>query len=637
MNEKGYTLLVVLLACIVLSLLGITILGAAVNNVKRTEIRELDVETTTEGKVLMSEILAKLQLNLDPNEPASIAAKNISDTMLKFSDTPPSTYDSILHNDIIKDTECFFNTKLSYNCSASERPIKITELTDTEYDTYLDTANISDFKNNNYTRIYKISITQSSTETNNPIITKDISQNVIISPTPNFLQYAVGSNNLIINGSPDIIGNVYAPSLTLNSKAEYKVASADKKTGEFYGPSIFGTLYTSYVDNKRTSNPSDEPFFEGIFEEKDTVGLSGIPLIQPLQNNFVDMNFDETFKIKRAEANVPTNPSALSCDNFYLALKNTDGLVENNPSATGSDSDLFAIAQYDSLVRGTENPKFSCSNSVYMIEESMLDTYQGYTDKIIDNNDIQNTTNTLFFTNIDRDSSSNLIFDNAKTYTLNEDFVLKNSSNEKGWFVVDGDLIIEGRTVTPLEIKANILVNGNLIIKSPSGTSPSNPAKVAFDATVYVNGSSIIDNVNIEGADDKQLVLLSKGDLNIVRINEFDDPILENSLVTKINTPPNLKAFFYTDNAATLYGVGSLFDIEGGLFARNKLTINAIRHLYNNKDISEAETAASTSNPANEPNSRFYVEYDKKVITDQLAALPRVDRLQVIVDNLTIK
>ena len=632
MNEKGYTLVVVLLACMMLSLLGVTILGAAVNNVKRTEIRELDIEAATDGKVLMSEILAKLQLNLDPTK--NTFAKNISDTMLKKSDTPPSTYNSVLDNNIIKETECFFNTKLSYNCSAADRPINIIELTDTEYSEYLDITNITSFRNNNYTRIYKISITQSSTETNNPIITRDLSQNVIISPTPSFLQYAVGSNDLIINGSPDIIGNVYAPSLTLNSKAEYKVASTDKKTGEFYGPSIFGTLYTSYVDNNRTSNPSDEPFFEGIFVEKVSEGLSGRPLIQPLQNNFVDVNFDETFAIKRAEANIPIDPaSACPSDDFYNALINTDGLVENNRSATGSDSDLDDILEAELKIRGTNpavdryrNPKFTCSNNVYMIEESMLDTYRGYTDKIINNTDIQNTTNTLFFTNIDKDPSGNRIFDNTKTYTLNEDLVLKNSSNEKGWFVVDGDLIIEGRTVSPLEIKANILVNGNLIIKSPDGTSPSNPAKVAFDATVYVNGSSTIDNVNIEGADDKQLVLLGKGDLNIVRINEFDDPLLENSLVTKINTPPNLKAFFYTDNAATLYGVGSLFDIEGGLFARNKLTINAIRHIYNIKDISEAETAASTSNPDNEPNSRFYVEYDKKVITDQLAALPRVDR-----------
>lgn len=639
MNEKGYTLIVVLLACMMLSLLGITILGAAVNNVKRTEIRELDIETTTDGKVLMSEILALLQINLDPNKDTNIAAKNISNNMLKLSDTPPSTYDSILYNNIIRETECFFNTKLSYNCSASDRPIKIIELNDTEYGEYLDTTNITSFRDNNYTRIYKISIAQSSTETNNPIITRDLSQNVIISPTPSFLQYAVGSNDLIINGSPDIIGNVYAPNLTLNSKAEYKVASTDKETGEFYGPSIFGTLYTSYVDNNRSSYPSDEPFFEGIFVEKVSEGLSGRPLIQPLPNNFVDVNFDETFAIKRVEANVPIDPaSACPSDDFYKALINTDGLVETNPSATGSPSDLLVIAQYDSIVRGTENPKFTCSNNVYMIEESMLDTYQGYTDKIIDNTDIQNTNNTLFFTNIDKDSSG-LKFDNTKTYTLNENLILKNPppSNEKGWFVVDGDLIIEGRTVSPLEIKANILVNGNLIIKSPDGTSPSNPAKVAFDATVYVNGSSTIDNVNIEGSDDKQLVLLGKGDLNIVRINEFDDPLLGNSLVTKINTPPNLKAFFYTDNAATLYGVGSLFDIEGGLFARNKLTINAIRHIYNIKDISEAETAASTSNPDNEPNSRFYVEYDKKVITDQLAALPRVDRLQVIVDNLTIR
>lgn len=117
---------------------------------------------------------------------------------------------------------------------------------------------------------------------------------------------------------------------------------------------------------------------------------------------------------------------------------------------------------------------------------------------------------------------------------------------------------------------------------------------IELDSTIYVfgrldspnvPGRTLIYNANITG--DKEVVLLSRGPLEIARINEF-----ENNLSLE---PPNLKGYFYTESNATVYAVGSYINIEGGLFARGDtsstapdfdvsgLVINAYRGAAENK------------------------------------------------------
>lgn len=658
MNDKGSSLVVVLLISLIFSVLGLAILAASVNNVKRTEIRELEVETTFDSKQLMSVVLARLQLNLNDS---------IINEMLKENEIPPVSplsYDSRL-KEIIDKTVSDLNSELKLAV-----PISIEELNSLEYRDYIGDLNIALFKEKNYTRIFKIAISYSGTDSSGPTITRNVTQNVILSPTPSFLQYAIGAygkkqgtnDNLdsddhavVINGSPDIIGNVFAPTLELNSKAKFINNSVMSETLQFYGPSIFGTLFTSQVFNNRENYPTNAAFFEGNFEEKSD-GMIGVPAIMPLNNDFIDMNFELTFNNKRIESGVPENTTDFVCsDPLYRELLNTDALIETNPSPSAT-GDLNIIINADEEIRDNLsdpshddtyyerllNPKFKCGNDLYLIEESMLESYDGYTANLF--NDIQNTDKTLYFTNLDKNASGQLEFKDDNKFVLNDSIDLKTDEDDKGWLVVDGTLEIVGNTDPDNEIviEGNILVNGNLIIKS---SDPSTSSNIYFDSTIYVNGESLLDNVNIYGAsptdppkDQKQLVLMSNDDLKIVRINEFEDVSTEKKIVNRVNIPPNLKAFFYTDRNATLYGVGSLFEIEGGVFARQQLTINAIRYNFtSSKNIDEALTASSNSNPSKELNSRFYVEYDKKVITDQLSSLPRVNRLQVIPDQLFIK
>ncbi|HHY72831.1 MAG TPA: hypothetical protein GX497_06330 [Bacillus bacterium] len=710
LNEKGSSLVLVLLISLIFSVLGLAVLGASINNVKRTEIRELDIDTTLSAKVIISEVLVKLQENIDKNGP-------IKDMLKKEKPSDSGTnYDVQLYIEKT-DTENAF--------SSPDYEVKIEE---GNYGDYNITDEIS-FKKDNYLRVFKITVTYKGTEANNPTIERKATQNVILSPTPSFLNYAVGAygkesgttNNikddfgnplsaLVINGSPDIIGNVFAPTLELHSRAKYIDIDAitgmpkpPDETGLFHGPSIFGTLYTTKVINKRESTPEKAPFYEGVFKEKDD-GIKGIPVIKSVGSNFVDMSFPETFSLKWTESGAPPislkadgtldeNPSysdldcsGYSTSSFYNALIETDALVENYRSPSSEFTYISAIITGDENIRTNElsdmfqNPKFTCKHNekptekkLFLLEESMLETYNG-NNYYLFTKDINGTSNTLFFTNIDKkteggapellnkykknasaDETDNIL--KLTKYLPTDGLLLKNDDNhEKGWLVINGSLEINGGSEdNPVIIKGNILVNGDLYIKSDSG----NKEFINFDATIYVTGTTMIDNVNIDGALDdptddpldpnskrKQLVLISNGELKIVRINEYDDvdysvAPFSKELVTLINEKPNLKGFFYTDKNATLYGVGSHFQIEGGVFAREQLIINAIRYNFNPKNegaINQAKNLAYFDHPDSKgKRSRFYVEYDNRVITDQLSSLPRVNRLQVIADDLVVK
>ncbi|MEC1772456.1 hypothetical protein [Schinkia azotoformans] len=700
MNEKGSSLLVVLLITLIFSVLGLSVLGAAVNNTKLTEFREAEIETTANAKVLMSEVIVKLQENLDSNTTIQNELKN--------KEVPSALY----------------NNQVSQEVNNTESSFTGVTISEGNYENYgISNSDITSFKDENFLRIYEIKIDYSSTNPGNPAINRQVKQNVILSPTPSFLNYAVGAygmkvgtkdqpieqndildngekrnsaSPLIINGSPDIIGNVFAPTLELNSKANYIKNNTRNPTGDFQGPSIFGTLYTKKINkDNQPSNPEGKvfyPFFDSEFDEK-IDGINGIPAIKSTGSNFVDMDFDETFYLKWEESGAPKLPilsdgslannplyEELNCsdDNLFKALENLDAMVENNHIVTGNPDELMndftTVEKEGGKITGTvtphdgryNNPKFTCKNKdgtkpVYLIEESMLETYNAYKEKLFEA-DVTDTTNTIFFTNIDRFDPKNESSTERKllnTYIKNKDedktpmpnilkiggdnnhLLLKDpnpDNREKGWLVVNGSLEINGseeESTAPV-IKGNILVNGDLYIKSTDAENDDKSEILKFDATIYVRGNTTIDNVNIYGADGKQLVIISNGDLKIVRVNEYDNTALDDkSLVNIINTPPNLKGVFYTNKTATLYGVGSLFQIEGGVFAREQLIINAIRYKFpSTESIDDVKFANYNSYEG--LRSRFYVEYDNRVITDQLSSLPRVNRLQVIVDNQVI-
>lgn len=172
------------------------------------------------------------------------------------------------------------------------------------------------------------------------------------------------------------------------------------------------------------------------------------------------------------------------------------------------------------------------------------------------------------------------------------------------WYIVDGDLTINNyKNSSSIDICANILVTGKVQIRG----------EVQFDSTMYIwkaspddgteDFTTVLEDASIRGLNGKELVLISKGQILINRVESFSQ------------TAFPLDAFFYTDSSAKLYGVGSIFSLSGGFFAKGNLTINAVRGTA----IGRAEEIDI------QPNNdlpRFKAVYNDQVFAHQQAGLP---------------
>lgn len=175
----------------------------------------------------------------------------------------------------------------------------------------------------------------------------------------------------------------------------------------------------------------------------------------------------------------------------------------------------------------------------------------------------------------------------------------------------------------PIPIEANILVTGNVLISG----------NVNFNSSIYVLGSSELLDAYIGGIGENGLVLLSKGKIKVSRFNEFDNV---NGGYNPNDKTDNrvMEAFFYTDDEAILYGVGSTFWIHGGFFAKKNLTINAVRGNAEENVTGTDIDFDLQAQYANQPHmSRFVIEYNRDIFRTQGSGLPRVKVIGVELDK----
>ncbi|OEH91446.1 hypothetical protein [Bacillus solimangrovi] len=613
-NEHGSTLLLVMLTSLIFIVLGLAIISASIGGSTRTEIRELEVNTTEQSKDVLEDILIQIKQN--------IASENFIPNMMEL-ELPPPNYD-----DNLKDQ---FNDIID-NAQRNNSNIIDIVLEDITSNTF---SNLSHQEiEKTFTRVYTITIETQGSETNKPEITRRLIQKIILTPTPSFLQYSLGSSSTLqLNGSLDIIGNVYAEQINIDEKAKFTVNDVNGETDKTYGTSIYGTLFTNNMTKKDVNN-----FYKGIYKTNNGKEINGRPIIKPT-GTFIDMNFDETYKSKLKAAieleNLSNHNNRVDLLNKIVdtCSGNTDfktilmlgefdandiGIHTERPERVNFPTDeefIEALNQwlkpYNDLEQMT-SPAINCGE-FFIVETDFYRYKADWNGDMLSKN--------IYL--IDIESSNNSI----TGLNANSTFILKHDiSIGDNWIVADGNLTIDATNQN--DIIGNLLVEGDLLIAGNDDIKIKDT--VSFDTTAYVKKESKINNVTISGVNDKQLVLISNGDLNITRINEFHDVNSETKLNKRINNTTNLKGFFYTEKSATLYGVGSKFDVNGGVFAKGNLTVNAIRgnitkpNLLFNYDEKEAP-------------SRFYVQHDSSVIIDQLDALPRVNQLHLIVDELIIK
>lgn len=68
-NEKGVSLITVLLITLIFMTIGLAIISASINGTLRTEIRETDIDVTYQANNIMEEIVADLKLAMQKKDP----------------------------------------------------------------------------------------------------------------------------------------------------------------------------------------------------------------------------------------------------------------------------------------------------------------------------------------------------------------------------------------------------------------------------------------------------------------------------------------------------------------------------------------------------------------------------------------
>lgn len=743
-SEKGSALLIVLLTITILLTLGLSILSATIGGAKRTAIREIEIQQTITIQNALNVYMAAIREKIINNDLKTEFGIDLA--QLDKPSSSPIDFDIAL--------PALITTPLSDTSNSLLQELQA------KYDYSVSDTTPSDIhKDKHFTRVYKVTVKpKSGTNT----VERTISQQFILSPTPSFLDFALGVENddeyLTFNGSPDIIGNIYGKNIKISREAQFKVNNTDYKTGKYVGPYVFGTIYGNkfyldkaeikypdILDNENDIDIKKHLFYGEVYNPEDHYK----PEIKPADSyNFISMNFKRTFKQKLMaldnikyfvgindkmedysqniikgtffkDANNAIHDPSDSVDLFeekikddlYIELLGKQGKLETKddkgilkkdfdeleklPDDPYSDADPYDI-KLEEIINKMDALNLTFNNEQNELKNNVFSNFIA-SGNIMENNPLIpfDETNNIFllendfYNGVVQGAEYNKGWEKIADYISNSEsikvvfadlvseggqitsyangankdgkpptLVLNNGIDlgDDGWLIVFGDLVI--KTENPdVKINGNILVTGNLTIQ---GEEMGAANHVEFDSTIYVYGCKSLSqgsddnncgkkedgsvtkiyNTTIKGIDpNDQLVLIAYNPFLVSRINEFKPiPNQTNNLETRIKNAPTIQAFLYTDKSAILYGVGSLFDIKGGVFAKGGLEINAIRK--------ESFPSGTTNLPSNNipeynsfdllnerTNSRFFVNYDYNVILNQLDALPLVDRLQMIVEK----
>lgn len=574
-NENGQTLITVLLVSLIFTVLGLTIVAASINSNQRTGVRIDEIELTTEATKVLNEGIAKF-------------TNEVSRFQLKESEL--LSFDSKFEN-IIKELK---KDNIVVKDVSTDEKYKID-------------------KNKYFTRIFELSYINKNTE--GAKIAKRITRTIYLSPTPSFLNYAIGSGPdgvVTLNGAADIKGDLFSWNLNTNNIAYFEDATSSpgepSETDTLF-PRIKGNVYLKNKLNTSPVFPSTKEEFDQLFDPE------SILTVTKDTSEFIDVNFGNTM------AQLFNELSYGFIDDMFTSHSNVHLAVEQLLKNCGNQ----LIPPSSFLSTQTER----CENDLELLSFSLNEqiNFNALTSKI-------NSTNPRTYVYSSSDTSAvgkliNPVSNNYPPLYITKDVVMHDDS----WLVVHGDLVIFPKDKT-INLQGNILVTGNLIIEgnNEEGTEKEDD-NLHVDSTIYVLGKSDITNTNIKGLDDKQLVLISQEDILINRINEFKN--ITDDL-------EKLDAFFYTQEKAELYGVGSLFLVNGGIFARDSLTVNAIRQNEIEKKLGTDSSKLDLSQSIKpvsfqkDNQSRFQVEQDLSVLADQIDSLPKVDRFQILLDQPVI-
>ncbi|MBO8177493.1 MAG: hypothetical protein H0Z31_08570 [Bacillus sp. (in: Bacteria)] len=625
MNERGNTLINVLVTTLVFTVIGMSIIASTIGGAKRTELRESEISVTFDAMKAVDEFVTNLSIQLDQIDISLIQANafstQISEWIKNFIETASqekSFMECMYVIDLSGETATYVGEEPPSACGEENLNARSTFHIDSDF-----------------TKVYELVLVTKNPNNHEGNVKKTIRKRLFLSPIPSFLKYAVGTNNeLYLNGSPHIVGNIYSPKLTIQEDAYYYLTNGMKKEVSTPFPSVYGDIYTNSID-----------VFQSL--TKDQFYQQQMPKIKH-ESRFVPIQFDETIKQQGEKMLEDVGITFSITDEITSSLQTA---IEQQFGLEGlswsSVADIFGLEeptdQFFLINRDVAGP-LKVPGDLYI--SSTIESVLTFDDLIVDGDVWVIGNGPINFSNII--STGNVHF-------INEGGKL----NIFGNIVSSGQIHIESRNNLTIEgnlfasdeiafrpLNGDIRVNGTLVtfgnleIKGDANDPSQENDQMIVDSVMYVNGETQISNVNILGSNnqEKQLILLSKDKLTITRINEFtnfqnsQEPELYDGIPLDDQIKP-LKAFFYTENKAELYGVGSLFYIHGGLFAKNVLEINAVRGEVD--DITNVQTM--TISQQNNRLSRFNVIYNKDVLLQRIDALPQVKHVSLFADEVFIE
>lgn len=571
-GEQGSALVLVMFIVLLLTILGMGVLSATVGGAQRTETRKNDVQSLHLAEKTLDEAVAYITagLNDEINRGVDVSQADLDNKINSFlQDLPAGPNGFLTSTDLLQ-------------ADGGKAVGKITSIHSERMGMGTGQAGQS--------VSYRLTL-NAEAEVNG--VKRTLTQTVVIDTSPDFLKYTLGSEkNLTINGAPYIQGNIYAgDTLTINDTAQYTyktinhtfISQPFELTGEAHIQSLRKLVYKEQGLPDRTADTITPATSMTGKIPQENVKIKN-------HRSFVEMDVESSFIDKVAEA----IGSGASGTDISRNLKN--GTLA--AYLTGTYSSLF-----DHPVLPPKPDPDDVSDHGKQLQQEYADAVRRLTEpegSVIYDGDL-----TLDGTEL-----------RGITYSGNA----KNSASPRNWYIIDGDLRINNYgSATPIQVRANILVTGKVEIRG----------KVEFDSTLFVykkpqviNGqeeyTTTVEDASIKGLNGKELVLISQGPILINRLAAFTN-----------DEPAPLDAFFYTDSAAELYGVGSIFSLSGGFFAKGDLTINAVRG-------SAAGGASDINITPDNRLIRFKASYNDQIFNDQQAGLPRVKAVNIRVEGLKL-
>ncbi|ACT00753.1 hypothetical protein [Paenibacillus sp. JDR-2] len=570
-KERGYALVLVLFMILLLTILGTAVVSSTLGGATRAETRENDVQSLHLAEKTLNEAASYLVTKYNGRE--DIAPEELSQLM-------QSGIDEL--------------QRLETSTDLPGANGKITDVTTEQVSVGDQTS-------------YKLNLTAEAVVHG---VTRRLTQQITIGAYPDFLNYAFGSeNDVIINGAAYGMGNIYAGhDFLIDNTAKYVYNNDPDKTKDTKYPFFDGNIYIQNMDSIKVLDKITgkyQPYSRTNLTLQQILGVDDNKIQLRDQKKFISINVAESFIDKAQEAtNITDRNSIKAAVDYALA----------HSGETGRFNNLAAVLKNGSGITVTSGPPEKPTLPTDLDDTAAMDTYNkalaDYEAYFVQFNSLSNTV--LFNGDLKLDGldyKSLIYTDTAK------------KDNHK-WLIVNGNLTISNYSSDPLVVKANILVTGNVFISD----------SVQVDSTIFTLGSTTIEDAQIKGiktdkGERKQLIMISKGPVLVNKVDSFNNTY--GTYDPKDQSNPNiLDAFFYTDEDAELYGVGSIFWLRGGFFSKGDLTINAV--LGKATDGGSDIIFEQQSTLAKE-DSRFIINYNYDFFENQYEGLPRVKKLSVIV------